>query len=157
MSRPASSRLEAAAPRPSGWVLCALYILATAPLVAGLILGCGLLKSSIPPDAMIDLGDGLSGYALIVLQFGAAAGVLQVVFLVLRARFRVRPIAREDEGISFAPLGLALVATILAAGLLAALRHLGIHTLQPNSGDLMTLSLPFVVFGYQHLRSLLDP
>ena len=157
MSRPASSRLEAAAPPPSGWFLCALYILATAPLVAGLILACGLLTSSIPPEAMIDLEDDLTGYALNVVQFAAAVGVLQVVFLVLRARFRVRPRAREDEGISFAPLGLALVAVLLAAGLLAAARHLGIYTPQPSLGVLMPYTLPYVVFGYQHLRSLRDP
>ena len=151
---PRQAKVETSQPR--GWILCALYVLVTAPLVAGLIAACSLVKASLSPEDVIDLTDGLVGVSLFVLQLGLAVGALQLVFAILQARFRVRP-SREGEGIDLAPFGLALIAPLLPVGLLSAATHLGIHAEPLSSMDLLTPVLAFVSFGYLHLRSLLNP
>lgn len=139
--------------RPRGWVLSLLFILMTAPLVAGIVLAGSLLAASLSERGVIDPTNDLIEGAFFVLQCVLAFGVLLTVFRVFSSRFGIRLADPAEKQTGFAPIGWAMVGAFLCFALLIAAKRLGIY-----SGGGMDFLLPVLAYclvGHGPFRSLL--
>lgn len=113
MPSPLSGQLEVEAPLPRGWVLCALYVLATAPPIAGIVLAFAQLTSKLAAKGAIDPENDIVTGSFMVLQMVLACGILLLVFQVFRVHYRVRPLVPEEERLVLAPVFWTLIAVML--------------------------------------------
>ncbi len=142
--------------RPRGWLLCALYVLATAPLIAGIILAFAQLRARLSTAGTIDLESHLDSGLLLILQCLVAFSIPLAVFLIFRARFPVPPAVPVEVESSFLTMCWAFAGFLLCIALLVAAEHLGIYAEPRDSIDLFIPGLAFI-FGQWQLRALLNP
>ena len=156
MPSPMSGQPKVEAPRPRGWVLCAVYVLVSAPLVAGFILAFGLLKTTLSAQGTIDLENGFVDVGFAILQFVAAGGIVQAVFFVFRARYHIRQAIPEEGDSSLASTFWAFGAFLLSIAMLFGAYRLGLTAGKPGNLDIVALVMAFFVLGQWPLRSLLE-
>ena len=142
--------------QPRGWVLSAVFVLVTAPLVAGFILAYGLLKTTLSTQGMIDLENGFVDVGFAILQFVAAGGIVQAVFFVFRARYHIRQAIPEEGESNLASTYWAFGAFLLSIAMLFGAYRLGLTAGKPDNLDIVALAMAFFALGQWPLRSLLE-
>jgi len=156
MSLSSIDQPETDARRPRGWILCALYVLVTAPLVTGTILAFAQLRATLSAAGLVDLESNLDGILLVVLQCIVVFTILLVVFLTFRAHVRVAPAVPVEGESGVAQMCWAFAGILLCFALLVAAKHLGIYAKPRDNLDLLIPVLAFN-FGQWQLRALLNP